>query len=89
MRRLIRSWTVFHATRQTSMFRSAFGTASYRQLVGSGTFLWAHIATPTWLETHVTNTIDIEIVYNMYQMKPVVVVGPSQLCHLGNLQVRA
>jgi hypothetical protein len=41
--------------------------------------------------------IEIEIVYNMYRMRrflrqkpyaPVVVSGPSQLCHIGNLQVR-
>jgi hypothetical protein len=39
MRRLIRPWTVFPATCQNITLRSIFGTASYRQLAGSGTFL--------------------------------------------------
>jgi hypothetical protein len=46
MRRLIRPWTAFPATCQTSTLRSTFGTASYRQLAGSGTFPRAHVATP-------------------------------------------
>jgi hypothetical protein len=29
--------------------------------------------------------IEIEIVYNLYRVKPVAVYGPSQLCHVGNL----
>jgi hypothetical protein len=29
--------------------------------------------------------IEIEIVYNMYRVKPVVVSEPSQLCHAWNL----
>jgi hypothetical protein len=42
--------------------------------------------------------IEIEIVYNMYRMRrfftkkpyaPAAVSGPSQLCHTGNIQVRA
>jgi hypothetical protein len=33
--------------------------------------------------------VEIEIVCNMYRMKPVAVFGPSQLCHSGNLQVKA
>jgi hypothetical protein len=43
MRRLIHPWTVFPATCQSSILRSTFGTASYRQLAGSGTFRRAHI----------------------------------------------
>jgi hypothetical protein len=31
----------------------------------------------------------VEIVYNMYRVKPAAVSGPSQLCHAGNLQVNA
>jgi hypothetical protein len=56
MRRLIRPRTVFPTTCQNSTLRSAFGTASYRQLAGSSTFLCAHVASPTPPETHATNT---------------------------------
>jgi hypothetical protein len=34
-------------------------------------------------------SIEIEIAYIMYRVKPVVVLGPSQLCYAGNLQARA
>jgi hypothetical protein len=33
--------------------------------------------------------IQIEIVYNIYRVKPALVYGPSQLCHAGSLEVRA
>jgi hypothetical protein len=39
MRQLIRPWTVFRATCHINTLRIIVGTASYRQLAGSGTFL--------------------------------------------------
>jgi hypothetical protein len=50
-------------------------------------FACGTIATPE--VTHIEIEIEIEIVYNMYRVKPVDVSRPSQLYNARNLQVKA